>query len=49
MHFVPAIKGTLQAAREKVTDLRARKDRLVTRLRAVQDMLEVDQGLFIDS
>ncbi|XP_059569197.1 laminin subunit alpha-5 isoform X3 [Alligator mississippiensis] len=37
------IKGTLQAAREKVTDLRARKDRLVTRLRAVQDMLEVDQ------
>ncbi|RMB95824.1 hypothetical protein DUI87_27938 [Hirundo rustica rustica] len=38
-----AIKGTLQTAKDKVADLRVRKEQLLTQLRSVQDMLGREQ------
>uniref|UniRef100_H0ZBT3 Laminin subunit alpha 5 n=1 Tax=Taeniopygia guttata TaxID=59729 RepID=H0ZBT3_TAEGU len=35
-----AIKGTLQTAKDKLADLRVRKEQLLTQLQSVQDMLE---------
>uniref|UniRef100_A0A8C3D588 Laminin subunit alpha 5 n=1 Tax=Corvus moneduloides TaxID=1196302 RepID=A0A8C3D588_CORMO len=35
-----AVKGTLQTARDKLADLRARKEQLLTQLQSVQDMLD---------
>ncbi|XP_039575088.1 laminin subunit alpha-5 isoform X1 [Passer montanus] len=38
-----AIKGTLQTAKDKLADLRARKEQLLTQLQSVQDMLGREQ------
>uniref|UniRef100_A0A8C3D650 Laminin subunit alpha 5 n=1 Tax=Corvus moneduloides TaxID=1196302 RepID=A0A8C3D650_CORMO len=38
-----AVKGTLQTARDKLADLRARKEQLLTQLQSVQDMLGREQ------
>uniref|UniRef100_A0A8C3MQ95 Laminin subunit alpha-5 n=1 Tax=Geospiza parvula TaxID=87175 RepID=A0A8C3MQ95_GEOPR len=38
--LIAAIKGTLQTAKDKLADLRARKEQLLTQLQSVQDMLE---------
>lgn len=46
--LIAAIKGTLQTAKDKLADLRARKEQLLTQLQSVQDMLGREQGLFWD-
>ncbi|XP_026718104.1 laminin subunit alpha-5 [Athene cunicularia] len=38
-----AIKGTLQTAKDKLADLRVKKDQLLSQLQSVQDMLGRDQ------
>lgn len=45
MPFIAAIKGTLQTAKDKLADLRVRKEQLLNQLQSVQDMLGRDQGL----
>ncbi|XP_010157177.1 PREDICTED: laminin subunit alpha-5-like, partial [Eurypyga helias] len=40
-----AIKGTLQAAKDKLADLRVKKEQLLSQLQSVQDMLGREQGL----
>lgn len=44
--LIAAIKGTLQAAKEKLADLRRKKEQLLSQLQSVQDTLGRDQGLF---
>lgn len=44
--LIAAIKGTLQTAKDKLADLRVRKEQLLTQLQSVQDMLGREQGLF---
>uniref|UniRef100_A0A8C3IUZ4 Laminin subunit alpha-5 n=1 Tax=Chrysemys picta bellii TaxID=8478 RepID=A0A8C3IUZ4_CHRPI len=43
IRLFPAIKGTLQAAKDKLTDLREKKEQLLNQLRSVQNMLDKDQ------
>lgn len=44
--LIAAIKGTLQTAKDKLADLRVKKEQLLTQLQSVQDMLGREQGLF---
>lgn len=43
--LIAAIKGTLQTAKDKLADLRTKKEQLLNQLQSVQDMLGRDQGL----
>lgn len=43
--LIAAIKGTLQTAKNKLADLRRKKEQLLSQLQSVQDMLGRDQGL----
>lgn len=43
--LIAAIKGALQTARDKLADLRVKKEQLLSQLQSVQDMLGREQGL----
>lgn len=43
--LIAAIKGSLQTAKDKLADLRVKKEQLLSQLQSVQDMLGRDQGL----
>uniref|UniRef100_A0A8B9BKZ0 Laminin subunit alpha 5 n=1 Tax=Anser brachyrhynchus TaxID=132585 RepID=A0A8B9BKZ0_9AVES len=43
--LIAAIKGTLQTAKDKLANLRTKKEQLLNQLQSVQDMLGRDQGL----
>lgn len=45
IYLIAAIKGTLQTAKDKLADLRTKKEQLLNQLQSVQDMLGRDQGL----
>lgn len=49
IRLIPVIKGTLQAVKDKLTDLREKKEQLLNQLRSIQNMLDKDQGLSVGS